>query len=177
MKRIGIDIISVDDVRIYIDDEKLEDVDGFFLKISPGKAPEYFINRKMIKEKEELKIIETQPKWRTIKGVIETLKAEDANTAITEALIRDLIRKEKIGVYKNGVKAMVDLEEIKRYLSKNAISNKKETKIKAVPVWRKRSERDKPLQRDTEIVLLCRWKRNEKKAAKKWQLILKNLIS
>ena len=134
VKRISIDILSVDDVRIYIDDEKLEDVDGFFLKIFPGKAPEYFINRKMIKEKEELKIIETQPKWRTIRGVIETLKAEDTNTAITEALIRDLIRKEKIGVYKNGVKAMVDLEEIKRYLSKNAISNKKETKIKAVPV-------------------------------------------
>lgn len=133
MHRISIDFVSRNDIRIYIDDEKLENVAGFLLEIQEGKEPKCSIDRNIFPKK-DLEGIDTQKKWRTVKGAVDTLRAEDSETAITETLIKDLIKKGEISVYKNGVKYMVDLEEIKRHLNKSSVAKKQGAKIKAVPL-------------------------------------------
>ncbi|MBQ0040813.1 MAG: hypothetical protein KBS56_02150 [Clostridiales bacterium] len=54
-------------------------------------------------------------RYRSISGTIAQIKADDPETAITESLLRKLIREGYIPSVKSGCKYLVDLDDIYDY--------------------------------------------------------------
>lgn len=54
-------------------------------------------------------------KIRSIRQVVEVIKEEDKDTAITESAIRRLIREEKIPVKRIGKKMLLNIDTVKAY--------------------------------------------------------------
>lgn len=138
MQNISIDFVSQNDVQISIDGEKLKDIAGFYLKIKENEIPIYSIEKKVFQEQKEqkkaLKEIKNSPRLRTINQAAKELKEKDANTVITESIIRKLIREEKIGYIQDGNKKLVDLNDIEKYYESNktTIKNVACPKMKAI---------------------------------------------
>lgn len=59
-------------------------------------------------------------KIRKIKVLIEEVKAEDPNTCLTEYAVRQMVSKGEISHIRRGRKILVDLDELKEYLSNGA---------------------------------------------------------
>lgn len=56
-------------------------------------------------------------RYRTIRGAHESIKEVDPGTAITEYWIRQLVLNEEIKSKKSGVKYLIDLDELIKYLT------------------------------------------------------------
>ncbi len=56
-------------------------------------------------------------KVRKIKNSLEEIKAEDPNTCLTEYAIRQMIANGEISHIRRGRKILIDLDELKEYLS------------------------------------------------------------
>ena len=56
-------------------------------------------------------------KVRKIKNSLEEIKAEDPNTCLTEYAIRQMVANGEISHIKRGRKILIDLDELKEYLS------------------------------------------------------------
>ena len=56
-------------------------------------------------------------KARKIKSSLEDIKAEDPNTCLTEYAIRQMVANGEISHIKRGRKILIDLDELKEYLS------------------------------------------------------------
>ena len=56
-------------------------------------------------------------KVRKIKNSLEDIKAEDPNTCLTEYAIRQMVANGEISHIKRGRKILIDLDELKEYLS------------------------------------------------------------
>lgn len=54
-------------------------------------------------------------RYRSISGAIAQIKADDSETAITESLLRRMIREGYIPSVKSGCKYLVDLDDIYDY--------------------------------------------------------------
>ena len=59
-------------------------------------------------------------KVRKIKNSLEEIKAEDPNTCLTEYAIRQMVANGEISHIKRGRKILIDLDELKEYLSNGA---------------------------------------------------------
>lgn len=59
-------------------------------------------------------------KARKIKTSLEDIKAEDPNTALTEYAIRQMVINGEISHIRRGRKILIDLDELKEYLSNGA---------------------------------------------------------
>ena len=59
-------------------------------------------------------------KVRKIKNSLEEIKAEDPNTCLTEYAIRQMVANGEISHIKRGRKILIDLDELKEYLSVGA---------------------------------------------------------
>lgn len=59
-------------------------------------------------------------KVRKIKNSLEDIKAEDPNTCLTEYAIRQMVANGEISHIKRGRKILIDLDELKEYLSNGA---------------------------------------------------------
>ncbi len=57
------------------------------------------------------------PKMRTIKQAIGEIKQYDSQTAFTERALRRLIKENKIPVVYVGNRAMIDMDNLYRFLS------------------------------------------------------------
>lgn len=57
-------------------------------------------------------------KIRTIQQCIDTIKASDPDTAITEWYIRQLCKEGKIAAYSSGNKFLVNLDSLLAYLNR-----------------------------------------------------------
>lgn len=56
-------------------------------------------------------------KVRKIKNSLEEIKAEDPNTCLTEYAIRQMVANGEISHIRRGRKILIDLDELKEYLS------------------------------------------------------------
>ena len=56
-------------------------------------------------------------KVRKIKNSLEEIKAEDPSTCLTEYAIRQMIANGEISHIRRGRKILIDLDELKEYLS------------------------------------------------------------
>ena len=56
-------------------------------------------------------------KVRKIKNSLEEIKVEDPNTCLTEYAIRQMIANGEISHIRRGRKILIDLDELKEYLS------------------------------------------------------------
>ena len=59
-------------------------------------------------------------KVRKIKNSLEEIKAEDPNTCLTEYAIRQIVKNGEISHIRRGRKILIDLDELKEYLSNGA---------------------------------------------------------
>lgn len=59
-------------------------------------------------------------KARKIKTSLEEIKAEDPNTCLTEYAIRQMVIDGDISHIRRGRKILIDLDELKEYLSNGA---------------------------------------------------------
>lgn len=59
-------------------------------------------------------------KARKIKSSLEEIKAEDPNTCLTEYAIRQMVINGEISHIRRGRKILIDLDELKEYLSNGA---------------------------------------------------------
>ncbi len=59
-------------------------------------------------------------KARKIKTSLEEIKAEDPNTCLTEYAIRQIVKNGEISHIRRGRKILIDLDELKEYLSNGA---------------------------------------------------------
>lgn len=59
-------------------------------------------------------------KVRKVKSLLEEIKTEDPNTCLTEYAIRQMVAKGEISHIRRGRKILVDLDELKEYLSNGA---------------------------------------------------------
>lgn len=56
-------------------------------------------------------------KVRKIKNSLEDIRSEDPNTCLTEYAIRQMVKKGEISHIRRGRKILIDLDELKEYLS------------------------------------------------------------
>lgn len=56
-------------------------------------------------------------KMRTARSALEELKKVDPDTAISERMIRDIIRDERIPVIRQGSKALINMNDLNAYLA------------------------------------------------------------
>lgn len=56
------------------------------------------------------------PRYRTIKECLETIKALDSDTAISEWFIRQLCKNQKISYFASGNKSLVNLDSLLAFL-------------------------------------------------------------
>lgn len=59
-------------------------------------------------------------KARKIKTSLEEIKAEAPNTCLTEYAIRQIVKNGEISHIRRGRKILIDLDELKEYLSNGA---------------------------------------------------------
>ena len=59
-------------------------------------------------------------KARKINTSLEEIKAEDPNTCLTEYAIRQIVKNGEISHIRRGRKILIDLDELKEYLSNGA---------------------------------------------------------
>lgn len=59
-------------------------------------------------------------KARKIKSSLEEIKTEDPNTCLTEYAIRQMVINGEISHIRRGRKILIDLDELKEYLSNGA---------------------------------------------------------
>ena len=137
MRNISIDFVSQNDVRIYIDGERLENISSFSLKIKEGKNPKCFVEKKAFQEQKELEVIKGNkvPQLRTVKEAVEALKKEDTETTITEYAVRQLINQNKIPFSFKGRTKVVDLNVLKSYFSGEGKIPKTKLKRKIEPIF------------------------------------------
>ena len=69
----------------------------------------------------------TLPRMRTIKETIQEIKAIDANSAISEHNLRNLVAQNAIPYVKAGNKVLINLDGFIEYLQKPAASIEPET--------------------------------------------------
>ena len=133
MKTINIEFISHNDIRIFIDNKRLEDVASFMLQIKEGGEAIYSIEKSVFPKK--LEMVENKrevTKWRSIQSAVEELKEKDKNTAITTSLIKELVRKGKINCLKEDAKTRVDLNEIEKYFQNSGVREKAKPRIEVI---------------------------------------------
>lgn len=65
----------------------------------------------------EVNVMSNIARMRTIRGILEMLKAEDPDTAIKESFIRRLVATGQVSSLKVGNKVLINYDEVVRYLN------------------------------------------------------------